>query len=198
MKELDENQVSLQRRHNKLPTGTWKMLSVTNNQGNASQNHEIPPHSCQDGDYLKTKDNKCWRRYEGTRRVAYHSFVVRWKSAATMEQNESESESESRSVVSDSLQPHGLYRPWNSLGQNTGVGSCSLLREIFPTQGSNPDLPHCRQILYKLSHQGSPRIWEWIVYPFFRGSSQPRSRTGVSCTVGRYFTSWATEGFFKN
>ena len=47
------------------------------------------------------------------------------------------SESESCSVVSDSLQPHGLYSPWNSPGQNTGVGSLPLLQGIFPTQGSN-------------------------------------------------------------
>ena len=66
------------------------------------------------------------------------------------------SESETRSVVSDSLQPHGLYSPWNSPGQNTGVDSLSLLQGIFPTQGSNPGLPHCRWILYQLSHQGSP------------------------------------------
>ena len=58
-----------------------------------------------------------------------------------------ESESESHSVVSSSLQPHGLYSPWNSPGQNTGVSSLSLLQRIFPTQGSNPALPHCRQIL---------------------------------------------------
>ena len=64
-----------------------------------------------------------------------------------------ESESESRSVVSDSLRPHGLYSPWNSPGQNTGVGSLSLLQGIFPTQGSNPRLPHYRWILYQLSHQ---------------------------------------------
>ena len=58
-------------------------------------------------------------------------------------------------VTSDSLRPHGLYSPWNSPGQNTGWSSLSLLQGIFPTQGSNPDLPHCRQILYQLSHQGS-------------------------------------------
>ena len=68
----------------------------------------------------------------------------------------SESESESHSVVSDSLWPHGLYSPWNSPGQNTGVGSFSLLQGIFSTQGSNPGLPHCGRILYQLSHQGSP------------------------------------------
>ena len=64
-------------------------------------------------------------------------------------------ERESCSVVSDSLWPHGLYNPWNSLGQNTRVSSLSLLQGIFPTQGSNPGLLHCRQILYQLSHKGS-------------------------------------------
>ena len=66
---------------------------------------------------------------------------------------------ESHSVMSDSLWPHGLYSPWNSPGQNTGVGSLSLLQGIFPTQGSNPGLMHCRQILYQLSHKGSPKIY---------------------------------------
>ena len=64
--------------------------------------------------------------------------------------------SESRSVVSDSLQPNGLYSPWNSPGQNTGVGSHSLLQRIFPTQKLNQGLLHCRQILYQLNLQGSP------------------------------------------
>ena len=57
-----------------------------------------------------------------------------------------ESESESHLVVSDSLQPHGLYSPWNSPGQNTGVGSLSLLQGIFPTQGLNPGLLYFRHI----------------------------------------------------
>ena len=74
--------------------------------------------------------------------------------------------SESHSVVSDSFWPHGLYSPWNSPGQNTGVGSLSLLQGIFPTQGSNPGLLHCGQILYQLSHKGSPRLPEWVAYPF--------------------------------
>ena len=59
-------------------------------------------------------------------------------------------------VMSDSLRPHGVYSPWNSLGQNTEMGSLSLLKQIFPTQGSNWGLLHCRQILYQLSYQGSP------------------------------------------
>ena len=101
--------------------------------------------------------------------------------------------SESHSVMSDSLRPHGLYSPWNSPGQNTGVGSLSLLQGIFPTQGSNPGLPHYRWILYQLSHQGSPRILEWVAYPFSSRSSQPRNRTGVSCIAGRFFTNWAIQ-----
>ena len=69
--------------------------------------------------------------------------------------------SESRSVVSDSLWPHVPYSTWNSLGQNTGVGSLSFLQGIFPTQGWNPGLLCCRCILYKLSYQGSP-FGRWI------------------------------------
>ena len=71
-----------------------------------------------------------------------------------------ESESESHSVMSNSLWPYRLYSPWNSPGQHTGVGSLSLLQGIFPIQGSNPGLPHCRWILYQLSHKGSPKIQE--------------------------------------
>ena len=81
--------------------------------------------------------------------------------------------------------------PWNSPGQNSGVSSHSLLQGIFPTQGSNPGLPHCRWILYQLSHQGSPRILECVDYSFSRGSSQPRDQTQVSCIAG-FFTSGAT------
>ena len=70
-----------------------------------------------------------------------------------------ESEGESRSVVSNSLCPHGLYSPWNSPGQNTGVGSLSLLQGIFPTQGLNPGLPHCKRILYQLSYPYSITLY---------------------------------------
>ena len=86
------------------------------------------------------------------------------------------------------LQPQVLYSPWNSPGQNTGVGSLSLLQRIFPTQGLNPGLPHCRQILYQLNHKGSLRIPELVACPFSSGSSRPRNRTRVSCIAGRFFT----------
>ena len=65
--------------------------------------------------------------------------------------------SEGCSVVSNSLGPHGLYSPWNSPGQNTGVGSRSLLQGIFSTQGSNPGLPHGRWILLSYEPPGKPR-----------------------------------------
>ena len=92
----------------------------------------------------------------------------------------------------DSLQPQELFSPWNSPGQNTGVGSLSLFQGVFPTQGLNPGLPHCRWILYQLSHQGSPRILEWVAYPFSSRSSRLRYRTWVSCIAGGFFTIWAT------
>ena len=103
-------------------------------------------------------------------------------------------ECESHSVVSDSLWTHGLYSPWDSPVQNTGVGSLSLLQGIFPTWGLNPGLPHCRQILYQLSHKGSPRILEWVAYLFSSGSSWPINWTGVSCIAGRFFMNWALRG----
>ena len=68
------------------------------------------------------------------------------------------------SVVSDSLQPHGLYparllHPWDFPDKDTGVGCHLILQRIFLTQGSNPGLPHCRQTVYRLSHQGNH---EWL------------------------------------
>ena len=84
--------------------------------------------------------------------------LLKWlhKSMHVLKGRRTNHESESHSVVFNSLWPHGLHSPWNSPGQTTGVGSCSLLQGIFPTQGSNPGLLHCRQILYQLSYQGSP------------------------------------------
>ena len=83
--------------------------------------------------------------------VLLNHFTVHLKLKQHCKSTMKESESESHSVVSDSFGPHGI-----SPGQNTGVGSLSLLQRLFPTQGSNPGLPHCRQILYQLKHQGSP------------------------------------------
>ena len=84
------------------------------------------------------------------------------------------------------------YSPWNSPGQNTGVGSLSLLQGIFPTQGSNPGLPCCRQILYQMSHKRSPRILAWVAYPFSSGSCWPRNWTcNDFCIAGGFFTNWA-------
>ena len=76
----------------------------------------------------------------------------------------------------------------NSPGQNTGVRSLSLLQGILPTQGSNPGLPHCRWILYQLSHKGSPRTLEWVACHFSSRSSQPRNWTRVSYIAGGFFT----------
>ena len=96
-------------------------------------------------------------------------------------------------VVFNWLQTLGLWP--------TGVSAVELLRQecwsglpcpTSGTQGSNPGLPHCWRILYRLNHQGSSRILEWVAYPFSRGSSQPRNRTRVSCIAGRFFTSWAS------
>ena len=115
-------------------------------------------------------------------------------------------ESESSLAVSNSLWPQGLNSPWNSPGQNTGVGNLSLLQGIFPTQGSKPGLPHCRRILHHLSHKGSPRMLAWVACPLSGGSFWPRNRIRVSCIAAGFFTIWATReasgislsDFFKN
>ena len=88
--------------------------------------------------------------------------------------------------------PPGSSVHGDSPGKNTGVGCHALLWGIVPTQGSNPGLLHCRQIVYDLSHQGSPRILECIAYPFFWGSSWLRNQTRVSWVAGWFFTIWAT------
>ena len=90
--------------------------------------------------------------------------------------------------------PPGSSVHGDSSGKDTGVD----IQGIFPTQGSNPGLPHCRRILYWLSHQGSPKILEWAAYPFSRGSSQLRNWTRVSCIAGGFFTNWATRKAHKH
>ena len=98
------------------------------------------------------------------------------------------------STLCDSMDcnPPGSSVHRDSPGQNTEVDCHVLLQGVFPTQGLNPGLPHCRWILYHMNHQGSPRILEWVTYPFSRESSWSRNRTRVSCIVGGFFTSWAT------
>ena len=79
-------------------------------------------------------------------------------------------EPRSPTLQADSLPSEPPGKP-----KDTGVDSLFLLQGIFPTQGLNPGLLHCRQILYQLSHKGSPRILEWVAYPFSSRSSQPRN-----------------------
>ena len=120
--------------------------------------------------------------------------------------------------MSDSLRPHGLYSIWYSPGQNTGVGSFSLLQGIFPTQGSNLGLllwpsgsllltppvvriesespwvtsDFCDPMDYTVYGILQARILEWVAFPFSSGSSQPRDQTRISCIAGGFFTNWAT------
>ena len=151
--------------------------------------------------------------YHLEKKMATHSITLAWKIPWTEEpgrlqsmglqrvghdwvtslslSHDSLSESEGHSVLSHSLWPHELYSPWKSPGQNTGVGILSLLQGIFPTQRSNPGLLHCWQILYQLSHKESPRLLEWVAYPFSSGSSLPRNQTRVSFFAGGFFTNWA-------
>ena len=99
--------------------------------------------------------------------------------------------SESHSVVSNSLQPHRLYSPWTSPGQNTGVGSLSILQEDLHNPVIKPRPPTLQADSLQLSHKGSPRMLELVAYPLSSESSQPRNQMGVSCTAGGFFTNWA-------
>ena len=127
-----------------------KMFNIINHHGNTNQNHnEISSQTYQNVFYLKTNN----KHYIDKRETS--CIVLGTVNGCSHNGKRYESESDSCSVVSESLQAHALYSPWNSRGQNTGVGSLSLLQEIFTTQGSNPGLRHCRQILYPLRHKGS-------------------------------------------
>ena len=81
------------------------------------------------------------------------------------------------------LRPLGLYRPWASLGQNTGVGSLSLLQGIFPTQGLNPGLPHCRRILYQLSCREAQKDWYWWIRESLKWGKYSLSCTDIWITA---------------
>ena len=85
---------------------------------------------------MKLGAGQCWDEYLGLRKVTGSKVKVKL--------------AQCRVQLCD---PRELYSPWNSPGPNTGVGSLSLLRGIFSTQGSNPGLWHCRQILYQLGHK---------------------------------------------
>ena len=89
--------------------------------------------------------------------------------------------SESLSVVSDSLRPHGLW-----------ILQARILEWVAsPNPGIEPRSPVLQADSLPAEPQGSPRILEWVAYPFSRGSSQPRNQPGVSCIASRFFTNWA-------
>ena len=102
----------------------------------------------------------------------------------------------SHSVVSSFCYPMDCSSPGSSVhGDSLGNARVSchvLLRGMFPTQGLNIGLLHCRWILYHLSHQGSPRILETVAYSFSRESFWHRNWTGVSCIADNFITSWDT------
>ena len=83
--------------------------------------------------------------------------------------------------------PPGSSVHGDSPGKNNGVGCYAFFQGNFLIQGLNPGLLHCKQILYCLSHQGSPRILEWVAYHFSRGSSRLRNQIRVSHIAGRFF-----------
>ena len=108
-----------------------------------------------DSDYVTKDQSKHAFYFEKIERIKYLIVLCLFKWC------------ESHSVMSNSLGPHGLYSPWNSPGQYTGVGSLSLLQRIFATQGSSSDLLHCRQFLYQLNCEGSPGLFKgWYKYKF--------------------------------
>ena len=74
-----------------------------------------------------------------------------------------ESLSQVRLFATHGLQPTRLLCPWNSTGENIGVGGHSLPQGISLTQGSNPGLLHCKQILYCLELPGKPVIWSTCI-----------------------------------
>ena len=111
-------------------------------------------------------DHVVWRYLSLKIVIDYNDTIFYWGSIMNFE-------SESCSVVSDPLRPHGLYSPRNTPGQNTRVGSLSLIQGIFPTQGSNPGLLHYRRILYQLSHQES---WPWLITNWMKHLSKILTR----------------------
>ena len=85
------------------------------------------------------------------------------------------------------------YSSCNSPGQNTGVDSLSLFQGDLSNPGIEPRSPVLQAILYQLSHRGSPRILEWVAYPFCSRFSRPRNQTRVSC-IGRILYQLSYQG----
>ena len=82
--------------------------------------------------------------------------------------------------------------PWNFPGQNTGVGSISLLQGSSQPRDQTEVLLYCRWILYQLSHKGSPRILEWVSLSFLQGIFPSQESNQIACIAGGFFTNWAT------
>ena len=98
----------------------------------------------------------------------------------------------------NSLWPHGLYSPWNFPGQNTGVGSCSLLQGLFPTQGSNPGLPHCRDSLSSEPPGNPMNLW-WA--PLTGTAANPacfKLKSKIWCGQCNLQNRWITQCFTKD
>ena len=89
------------------------------------------------------------------------------------------------------FETHGLYNPWNSLGQNTGVGKPFPSPGDLPNPGIEPRSCALQADSLPAEPQGSPRILKWVAYPFSNGSSQPRNQTGIFCIAGGFFNNWA-------
>ena len=124
------------------------------------------------------------------------ALIIREMQIKTTHTGQNESESESCSVVSDSLRPHGLYSPWNSLGQNTGVGSLPGISRDLPKPGIKPGLLHCRRILYQLSHKGSKRKQTDPLHSFRDSSVPPLIIHGWKCLFCSSTIVWSDEGPF--
>ena len=117
-------------------------------------------------DLLKRSFTTKWNKFKNLKTCSFQEHNI-FKSTPISKLSEClKIKSESRSVMSDSLLPCGLYSPWNSLGQNTGAGSLSLLQGIFPTQGSNPGFPHCRRFFTKWAIREA-QIWVSIIYQIY-------------------------------
>ena len=178
----------------KPPTCPWGENWINEPRNICQWNINQPPRGT--GSHSHCNVNETWKydaEWKSHHAKCQAGWTASWNQDCQQNNNlrcADESESGKPSVVSDSWQPHVLYSPWDSPGQNPGVGSFSLLRGIFQYQRLNPGLLHFRWILYVLSHKGSPRILEWVAYSFARVSSRPRNWTWVSYIAGGFFTNW--------